>query len=72
MTQMPMTQDLETFIGNFAEEDWERVLKSLAFFISHEERVLCNNNCGDREWEELAQFQTLKRDIELYVIGIRT
>ena len=55
--------------GSFSIEDWGRILNSLNHFINDEERRLAHTNCGDGPWTELSCYETLKRDIELYVVG---
>ena len=61
--------DVDSFTGQFATTDWLRIIQALKFYVIVEEETLRKQNVGDREWQELEEYSTLAKDIELYVIS---
>lgn len=59
----------DQYIASLSKEDWERIAFALKSYIITEEWSLSQENHGDKEWQELNVFETLLKDIELYVIG---
>lgn len=55
--------------STLTESDWQRILLALESYVIHEETKLKGKNAGDREWQQLEEYNTLIRDIQLYCIG---
>ena len=54
--------------GKFSVEDWERIVHALQSYVIATEEILKQHNCGDREWDNLASYSALAKDIELFVL----
>lgn len=52
----------------FSITDWRRIQKALMSYVITEENRLCKLNVGDRPWQELEEYNTLIRDIDIYVL----
>lgn len=59
----------EQYIASLSKEDWGRIVFALKSYVITEEWSLSQDNHGDKEWQELNVYETLMKDIELYVIG---
>ena len=53
----------------FARQDWVRIKNALMTYVIKTEAVLKDQNVGDREWQDLESYNTLIRDIDLYVLN---
>ncbi len=60
---------MDQYIASLSKEDWKRITFALKSYIITEEWSLSQKNHGDKEWQELNVYETLLKDIELYVIG---
>ncbi len=63
---------METKIASFNRSDWQKILNSMTFFIRCQQEELSNHNVGDREWNELNEYEAIANDILLYVLGGNT
>jgi len=55
-------------MSNLSGEQWEQVTSALRFYIEVKTGELQAFNAGDREWQELVDYENTLRDIEYYVI----
>lgn len=60
---------IDQYIASLTKEDWKRIVFALKTYIITEEWSLSQDNHGDKEWQELNVYETLMKDIEVYVIG---
>ena len=56
-------------IATFDKEDWQKILDSMNFFIRCQQEELSKRNVGDKEWQELMEYEAIAMDILLYVLG---
>lgn len=52
----------------FSISDWRRIKNALMTYVIIQEDKLKSQNVGDREWDELEEYNTLIRDIDIYVL----
>ena len=48
------------------KHDWELILHALQCYVIQREEFLSTQNVGDREWNELAEYNKLITDIQVY------
>jgi len=65
-----MRKPYDTIEFSLTEEDWMRVHNALRCYIIQREQKLSSTNCGDREWQDLCQYECLERDIDRLIIGV--
>ena len=56
-------------IATFDKEDWQKILDAMNYFIRCQQEELSKRNVGDKEWQELMEYEAIATDILLYVIG---
>lgn len=56
-------------IATFDKEDWQKILDAMNYFIRCQQEELSKRNVGDKEWQELMEYEAIAMDILLYVIG---
>jgi len=59
----------EEFIASFNKSDWQKITTALKTYVIQKEEYLKTRNVGDREWNEVDEYNVLINDIELYVLG---
>lgn len=50
------------------DKQWEQVVNALTFFIDVQTEELRKQNVGDREWQELKDYEGTLNDILFYVL----
>ena len=58
--------------GRLMPEDWSRIVHALETYCIVEEATLKKQNVGDREWQELSDYETLTHQIKTYIISNET
>ena len=53
-----------------SRDDWEKIVIALQHYVINTETTLIEKNAGEREWTELSQFETLIKDINLYILAV--
>lgn len=48
------------------KEDWRMILHALQSYVIQREEHLKTINAGDREWNEVVEYEKLIKDIETY------
>ena len=54
--------------SNLTRNQWEQVVTALEYYINHRTQDLQSRNVGDKEWQEVADFEGTLRDIEFYIL----
>ena len=49
-------------------EQWDHVTSALRFYISVKTAELQTFNAGDKEWQELVDYENTLSDIEYYIL----
>lgn len=55
-------------ISNLSRDQWDQIVNALTFFIRVQTDELKKHNVGDREWQELCNYESTLRDIRFYVL----
>jgi hypothetical protein len=55
-------------LGSLDRKSWEMILLALETYVINKETQLIKENAGDEPWRDLDQYNTLIRDIQLYII----
>jgi len=50
------------------QKEWEMILLALETYVINKESQLIKENAGDTKWRDLEEYNTLIRDIQLYII----
>ena len=58
--------------GRLMSEDWSRIVHALETYCITEEASLKKQNVGDREWQELCDYERLTNHIKTYIISNET
>ena len=58
--------------GRLMSEDWSRIVHALETYCITEEASLKKQHVGDREWQELCDYERLTNHIKTYIISNET
>ena len=56
------------FDMTITSEQWDQVTDALRFYISVKTAELQTFNAGDREWQELVDYENTLSDIEYFIL----
>ena len=59
---------MNTPFSKLSSDQWEQVISALRFYISVKTGELQAFNAGNREWQELVDYENTLRDIEYYIL----
>ena len=54
--------------SKLSSDQWEQVISALDFYISVKRGELEAFNAGDREWQELVDYENTLKDIQYYIL----
>ena len=60
----------DVYSGKFSIESWSRIVHALETYCITEEQALKKQNVGDREWQELSEYEDIKRYIEMFILPL--
>ena len=55
-------------ISNLSRAQWQLIINSLLYYIRHQTKELKEHNAGDREWQELCDYESTLTDIRFFII----
>jgi len=59
-------------VSNLTRAQWDQIVNALTFFIRTQGDELEKHNVGDKEWQELRDYEGTLNDILFYVLSINT
>jgi len=59
---------MNTPFSKLSSDQWEQVISALRFYISVKTGELQAFNAGDREWQELVEYENTLSDIEYFIL----
>ena len=51
-----------------SDDQWEQVTSALRFYIAVKTEELKTFNAGDREWQQLVEYENTLSDIEYFIL----
>mgnify|MGYP003331449082 CR=1 FL=1 len=55
-------------ISNLSVEQWDQIINALTFFIRVQTEELQRHNAGDREWQQVVDYENTLKDIRFFVL----
>ena len=56
------------YIGNLSRKQWEQIVNALTYFVRHQTEELKQHNVGDREWQQVEDYQRTLNDILFHIL----
>ena len=56
-------------ISNLSRHQWQLIINALLYYIRHQTDELKAHNVGDREWNELLEYENTLTDIRFFVLA---
>jgi len=53
---------------SISDEQWEQVTSALRFYIAVKTEELKTFNAGDKEWQQLVDYENTLSDIEYFIL----
>jgi len=50
------------------QKEWEMILLALETYVIDKEAQLIKESAGDTKWRDLEEYNTLIRDVQLYIL----
>ena len=59
-------------VANLTRGQWDQIVNALTYFIRVQSEELEKHNVGDKEWQEIRDYEGTLNDILFYVLSINT
>ena len=60
----------DVYTGRFSIKTWSRIVHALETYCITEEQALKQKNVGDREWQELSEYEDISRYITMFILPL--